>query len=191
MSGLVHLRHCPSSVSTLRVMFTHQGSINKKLASKTVADQTRVYPQMYRTVVRASRNVLLNKVVHQASLPFEFVASRSLSLVLMSRRKVETHFTIGHAHNRCCAEPNTAYSHFEQNGCSAAPTLFATSCAHHSACITPKAALIAGASCGQRRHACSPRPMVPPAAAVAALSLRRCLPTPSTVPDRYLQLPAP
>ena len=41
----------------------------------TVADNTRVYPHMYRTVVRAS--------------------SRGLSLMLMSRRKVKAGFMIG------------------------------------------------------------------------------------------------
>ena len=95
MRGLVDLRYCPSSLSTLRSVFTHQGSINQQLASKTVADNTRVYPHMYRTVVRASGSVLLNRVVQQASLPLEFVASRGLSLMLMSRRKVKAGFTMG------------------------------------------------------------------------------------------------
>ena len=49
------------------------------LPPKTVADNTRVHSHMYRTVVRASRGVLLISVVHQASLPLEFVASRGLS----------------------------------------------------------------------------------------------------------------
>ena len=95
MRGLVDLRYCPSSSSTLRSVFTHQGSINKQLASKTVADNTRVHPHMYLTVVRPSRGVLLNRVVQQASLPPEFVASRGLSLMLMSRRKVKAGFTMG------------------------------------------------------------------------------------------------
>ena len=60
-----------------------------------VADNIRVHPHMKRTVVRASRSVLLIRVVHQASLPLEFVTSRGLSLMLTSRRKVHAGFTIG------------------------------------------------------------------------------------------------
>ena len=44
VGSLVGLRYCPSSLSTLRSMFAHQESINKQLASKTVADNTRVHP---------------------------------------------------------------------------------------------------------------------------------------------------
>ena len=85
-------------------------------------------------------------------LPLEFVASRSLSLMLMSGRKSKrVSRGAGHAHNGCFAEPNTAVSHFRQNGCSNADALFASSCAHHPAWITPRAALIAGASCGCRK----------------------------------------
>ena len=50
---------------------------------------------MYRTIMRASRNVLLNRVLRQASLPLEFVASRGLSLMLMSRKKVHAGFPVG------------------------------------------------------------------------------------------------
>ena len=47
---------------------------------------------MNRTIVRASRGVLLNRVVHLTSLPLELVASRGLSLMLMSRREVQGGF---------------------------------------------------------------------------------------------------
>ena len=94
MGSLLDLRYCPSSLSTLRSMFAHQGPINKQLASKTVADNTWVHPHMNRTIVRASKSVLFNRVVHQASLPLKFVASRSLSLMLMSRRKVHAGFSV-------------------------------------------------------------------------------------------------
>ena len=67
-----------SSLPTLRSMLAHQRAINKQLASKTVADNTWVYPHVNRTIVRASKSVLPNRVVHQASLPLEFVASRGL-----------------------------------------------------------------------------------------------------------------
>ena len=62
-----------ASLSTLRSMLAHQGTINKQLASKTVANNAWVYPHVNRTIVRASRSVNLNKVAHQASLPLEFV----------------------------------------------------------------------------------------------------------------------
>ena len=45
----------------------------------------------------ASKSALLNGVVYQASLPIQFVVTRSLSLMLVSRRNYETRFTISWA----------------------------------------------------------------------------------------------
>ena len=67
----------------------------KQLASPTVANNTWVYPHTNRTIVRASRSVLRNRVVHQASLPLEFVASLGLALMLTGRRKVHAGFSVG------------------------------------------------------------------------------------------------
>ena len=122
---------CPPCAPCLHI----KDPSNKQLASQTVADNTRVYPHMYRTVVNAS--------------------SPGLSLLLMSRRKSKrVSRYAGHVHNR--AEPNTAGSHFRQNGCSVAPALFATSCVHHPACITHKAALIASRRVPQSSQSIEP-----------------------------------
>ena len=68
MVSLVDLRHCPSGLSLLGSMLAHQGTTNEQITSKTVANNTLAYPHMNRTIVRASRSVLLNRVVHQVSL---------------------------------------------------------------------------------------------------------------------------
>ena len=58
---------------------------------------------------RASGSVLLNRVVHQASLPLEFVTSRGLSLMLMSRRKVHAGLSVGWTCPTIDAAPSPAH----------------------------------------------------------------------------------
>ena len=93
-------------------MLAHQGTINKQLASKTVANNAWVYPHVNRTIVRASRSVNLNKVAHQASLPLEFVPDADESeegpCGFLGRLDMPI------------IEPGTSGPQFKQNGCSAA-----------------------------------------------------------------------
>ena len=190
---LVDLRHCPSRLSTLRSMLAHQGSIYKKHVCKTVVDDTVMYRHMNCAIARVLE---CTSQQDRASvlLPLDFVASRSLSLMLMSRRKVETRFTVGWAY------PQSMFRRAQHHwlalqtervfGCPPpSPALFATSCVHYPAWITPRAVLIAGASWGWRRARLFAS--TTPAVGVAvALSVRRGLPPPSTVPGRFLPLPA-
>ena len=49
--GFVDLRHCPSSLSTLRSMFAHQASVYKQLAPKNAAHDNVMYPHMNCAIV--------------------------------------------------------------------------------------------------------------------------------------------
>ena len=83
----------------LPVQFAHPSlhACTSTIRSNTVAFDTVVHPNMNCTIVWASRSVLLHKIVHQVSLPFQFVVSRGLQLVLVSPRKIETRLTAGWA----------------------------------------------------------------------------------------------
>ena len=82
---------CPPWQPCLHIKDPSTNSLPPKLLPTTLG----VYPHVSRIIVRASRSVFLNRVVHQSSLPLEFVASRGLSLMLMSRRKVHAGFSVG------------------------------------------------------------------------------------------------
>ena len=75
MSGLVDLRYCPSSLSTLRSMFSIKDPSTNNLPPKTVADTLRCT----HTCVEPS-GVYFSTGSCIKPLPFEFVASRSLPL---------------------------------------------------------------------------------------------------------------
>ena len=99
VSGLVDLRHCPSRLSTLCSMLAHQGSIYKQFASQNHCERhAGMHTYTNSTIVRACQECTsfttgscIKPLSHLSLSPV------ALSLMLMSRRKVETRFTMSWA----------------------------------------------------------------------------------------------